>query len=146
MKTIKIIDEDTLEIKDVVIKEEDEKDTISALTLRDKTEENVVKLFKQALGCEPEEFVSKYKAFKKATEEFDAVYQPFKDNLLELHKKEDLDLPKNIIVGGAVKVTYVSPSTRSTIDSKKLKEEAPELAKKFTKVSNVRATVRLEEL
>lgn len=145
MKTIKIIDEDTLEIRDVVIKEEDEKDTISALTLHDETEENIVKSLKQALGCEPEEFVNKYKAFKKATEEFDAVYQPFKNNLLELHKK-DLDLPKSIIVGGAVKVTYVSPSTRTTIDSKKLKEEDPELAKKFTKISNVKATIKLEEL
>ena len=60
-------------------------------------------------------------------------------------KKTHKDLPKTIIVGGT-KLTYVSPSTRNTIDSKKLKEEEPELAKKFTKTSNVRATVKIEEV
>lgn len=43
-------------------------------------------------------------------------------------------------------MTYVSPSTRSSIDSKKLKEEEPAIAEKFTKTTNVTASVRIEEL
>lgn len=135
MKTIKVIDEDTLEIREIVV-EDDRKmgDVVDELT----------DIFSQALNNDPDVFGEKYRAYRKAKEEFDAIYEPFKKNIIELHKTHT-DLPKTVIVGG-VKLTYVSPSTRNTIDSKKLKEEEPELAKKFTKTSNVSATVRLEEV
>ena len=136
MKVIKVIDEDTLEMKEVVIKEDGETDEM--------IDESITDIFSQALNCDPDVFTEKYRAYKKATEEFEKVYVPFKENIIELHKTHK-DLPKTVIVGGT-KLTYVSPSTRSTIDSKKLKEEEPELAKKFTKTSNVRATVRIEEV
>ena len=136
MKVIKVIDEDTLEMKEVVIKEDGEIDEM--------IDESITDIFSQALNCDPDVFTEKYRAYKKATEEFEKVYVPFKENIIELHKTHK-DLPKTVIVGGT-KLTYVSPSTRSTIDSKKLKEEEPELAKKFTKTSNVRATVRIEEV
>lgn len=134
MKTIKVIDEDTLEMKEITVEEDKEYDS----------EKLEFDKFKQALPCEPEEFGQKYRAFKKASEEFDKVFIPFKENIIKLHEQSDY-LPKTVIVD-SVKLTYVSPSTRSTIDSKKLKEEEPELAKKFTKTSNVKATVRLEEI
>ena len=133
MKTIKIIDEDTLEMKEMVV-EDEEYDS----------EKLEFDKFKQALPCEPEEFGQKYRAFKKASEEFDKVFIPFKENIIKLHEQSDY-LPKTVIVD-SVKLTYVSPSTRNTIDSKKLKEEEPELAKKFAKTSNVKATVRIEEI
>ena len=133
MKTIKVIDEDTLEMKEMVV-EDEEYDS----------EKLEFDKFKQALPCEPEEFGQKYRAFKKASEEFDKVFIPFKENIIKLHEQSDY-LPKTVIVD-SVKLTYVSPSTRNTIDSKKLKEEEPELAKKFAKTSNVKATVRIEEI
>lgn len=136
MKVIKVIDEDTLEMREVVIKEEGETD--------EEIDRSLADMFSQALNNDPDVFGEKYRAYKKAKEEFDAIYEPFKKNIIELHKTHT-DLPKTVIVGG-VKLTYVSPSTRNTIDSKKLKEEEPELAKKFTKTSNVSATVRLEEV
>lgn len=43
-----------------------------------------------------------------------------------------------------LKVTYVEPTTRTTIDSKKLKEELPAVAEKYTKVSQVKGSVRIE--
>lgn len=135
MKTIKVIDEDTLEMKEIIL-EEDEVEI-------DETSEELDK-FKQALPCEPEEFSKKYRVLKQATEEFDKVFVPFKENIIKLHEQSDY-LPKTVIVDG-VKVTYVSPSIRNTIDSKKLKEEEPELAKKYTKATNVKATVRLEKI
>lgn len=136
MKVIKVIDEDTLEMREVVVREEGETD--------EEIDKSLADMFSQALNCDPDVFTEKYRAYKTATEEFEKVYVPFKENIIELHKTHK-DLPKTVIVGGT-KLTYVSPSTRSTIDSKKLKEEEPELAKKFTKTSSVRATVRIEEV
>lgn len=104
--------------------------------------ERVADMFRQALTCTPEEFSKRYKEFKEAKARFDEVYEVFKDNIIKLHEIEN-DLPKSILVD-SVKLTYVAPSTRTTIDSKKLKEEEPELAKKFSKTSNVSATVRIE--
>lgn len=43
-----------------------------------------------------------------------------------------------------LKITYVEPTTRSTIDSKKLKEELPAVAEKYTKISQVKGSVRIE--
>ncbi len=96
------------------------------------------------LNCEPDEFYKKYKKMKKAEEEFNKLYEPFKKGLIQLHSEHN-DLPHTVVVGGA-KLTYVSPSTRTSIDSKKLKEEEPEIAKKFTKSTLVSASVRIEEV
>ena len=43
-----------------------------------------------------------------------------------------------------VKLTYIAPTTRTTIDSKKLKVELPDIANKYSKTSNVSATVKIE--
>ena len=133
-KVVRYVDEDTLEIKETIIDEE--KELVE--------NENLAQVFQQALSCEPEDFYNKYKAYKLAEEEFNKVYEPFKENLIKLHESES-SLPKSVIIGGT-KLTYVSPSTRTSIDSKKLKEEEPELAKKYTKTTNVKASVRLEEV
>ena len=42
-----------------------------------------------------------------------------------------------------IKVTYVAPTTRTAIDSAKLKKELPEIAQKYTKTSNVKASLRI---
>ena len=43
-----------------------------------------------------------------------------------------------------LKITYVEPTTRSTIDSKKLKEDLPAVAEKYTKITAVKGSVRIE--
>ena len=43
----------------------------------------------------------------------------------------------------ALKVTYVAPTTRTTIDSARLKKELPEIAEKYTKRSDVKASLRI---
>ena len=43
-----------------------------------------------------------------------------------------------------VTFTYIAPTTRSTIDSAKLKKELPDVAAKYTKTSNVSASVKIE--
>ena len=43
-----------------------------------------------------------------------------------------------------LKVTYVEPTTRTSIDSAKLKKELPAVYEKYTKVSQVKGSVRIE--
>lgn len=42
-----------------------------------------------------------------------------------------------------VKFTYVAPTTRTTIDSKALKADLPDVAAKYSKTSNVSASVKI---
>ena len=40
-------------------------------------------------------------------------------------------------------ITRVAPSTKPTIDSARLKADLPEIAEKYTKISNVKGYVRI---
>lgn len=110
--------------------------------VEEKISEDLRRSVLSSLNCKPEEFAKKYNAYKIAKTEFEELFAPVKDTILAVHSNTP-DLPKTMIVGG-VKLTYVAPSTRSAIDSKKLKEEEPELAKKFTKISKISASVRVD--
>ena len=139
-KKIIKINEDTLEITEIF---EDCEEPETATPMTSKTEyDDFAEILHESLNCEPDDFYKKYKAFKQAEEEFNKVYNPFKEKLIKLHENHT-GLPNSLVIGGC-KLTYVSPSTRTTIDSKKLKEEEPEIAKKFTKTTDVKASVRLE--
>lgn len=127
---MKVVNEETLEIEDIV----DDTST-------DNKTENYRNKIMEALDCKPKEFFQKYRDYLTAEAEFKRIFDPFKEKLLELYK-ETPEIPNTLSIGG-VKVTYVSPSTRTSIDSKKLKEEEPEIAKKFTKTTDVNATLRL---
>lgn len=142
-KKIMKIDENTLELTEVEIDVPEEE--IKTELSEDKTKviEDFADVLREALGCTTDEFYNKYKTWKTAEEDFKKIYEPFKAKLIELH--ENQELPSSVVIGGA-KLTYVSPSKRNSIDSKKLKEEEPEIAKKFTKTTEVGATVRIEEI
>ena len=43
-----------------------------------------------------------------------------------------------------LKITYVEPTTRTSIDSARLKKELPAVAEKYSKVSQVKGSVRIE--
>lgn len=42
-----------------------------------------------------------------------------------------------------IKMTYVAPTTRSTIDSTRLKKDHPDIVEQYSKISNVAASVRV---
>jgi len=44
---------------------------------------------------------------------------------------------------GQIKLTYLAPTTRSTLDSTRLKKDHPDIVEEYTKVSNVSASVRI---
>lgn len=107
-------------------------------------DEEIKMMVQSVLNCEPDEFYKKYKKMKKAEEEVNKIYEPFKKSLIQLYEENE-GFPHNIVIGGA-KLVYVAPSKRNTLDSKKLKEEEPEIAKKYNKVTSVSACIRIEEV
>lgn len=44
---------------------------------------------------------------------------------------------------GTLSVTYVAPTTKTTIDTTRLKKEQPEIAQKYTKTSDVKASIKI---
>lgn len=44
---------------------------------------------------------------------------------------------------GQISITYIEPTTRVSVDSKKLKEELPDVYKKYSKESEVKASVKI---
>lgn len=128
----KVVNEDTLEIEEIVVEEE---------SSNNETGNYYADKVMEALDCRPEDFFNKYRNYLIAEAEFKKLYDPFKEKLIDLYK-ELPNMPNSMSIGG-VKLTYVSPSTRTSIDSKKLKEEEPEIAKKFSKITSVNATIRL---
>ncbi len=73
-----------------------------------------------------------------------------KKELEDQEKQLKQDLVKAMEVYGVksfendlIKMVYVAPTTRSTIDSTKLKNDHPELVKQYTKTSDVSASVRV---
>jgi len=72
--------------------------------------------------------------------ELDAKDKVVRQELQEAMDKYGIKKFENDIL----KVTYVEPTTRTTIDSKRLKEELPAIAEKYTKVSQVKGSVRID--
>ena len=58
-----------------------------------------------------------------------------------LKEMEDRNLQS--IEKDGIKITYVSPTTRKTIDSTALKKDYPEIAEKYTKETQIKATLRI---
>ena len=63
--------------------------------------------------------------------------------LKEVILKEMEDRNLQLIEKDGIKITYVSPTTRKTIDSTALKKDYPEIAEKYTKETQIKATLRI---
>jgi predicted phage-related endonuclease len=46
-------------------------------------------------------------------------------------------------IEGSLKVSYRKASTRTTLDSKKLKEELPDIYDEYSKISNVSSSISI---
>ena len=69
--------------------------------------------------------------------------------------KEKVDKVKEILYGtmekegvktvdrGNLKITYVAPSSRTSVDSKKLEKEEPEIYKKYVKTTTVAGSIKI---
>lgn len=83
-----------------------------------------------------EEFIKKLDAEKKEAE---AKQKAFKEALLQEMESRGL---KTFEKDG-IKITYVAPSTRTTLDSKGIKEKYPDIYEEFSKTSQTSASLRI---
>lgn len=89
----------------------------------------------------PEGFVQKYKQMKQLQDEIGKTEDMIKQKLLEMFESIP-ELETNTVTVDGLSFTYVSPSVRKTVDTKKLQEEYPKIYAKMLKESNVRSSIR----
>lgn len=86
--------------------------------------------------AEAEAEIKKFELLKK---EVEAKAEVLKQQIVEAMRTQSIKSFEN----ESIKITYIAPTTRETIDSKKLKAEMPEIAAKYTKTSKVKDSVRI---
>lgn len=82
---------------------------------------------------------SELKALAERKKQLEEQEESLKDFLIQ--KFEETGLP--FIDNDYFKITYIAPTTRESFDTKKLKEELPDIAKQFLKKTPVKAQVRI---
>lgn len=80
------------------------------------------------------------KQVQKAKVQFQIMEEKLKE--LFLTTMEENNIKKYISPDGTFKVTYYEETTQNRIDSKKLKEEQPDIYNKYLKTSNKKAYVK----
>lgn len=87
--------------------------------------------------------ISNVETQKKALEEqskaLEEQSKTMREKLLQAMEQYGVKKFENDILS----VTYVAPTTRTTIDSTKLKKDMPEIAEKYSKTSNVKASIKI---
>lgn len=90
-----------------------------------------------------EDVVKKIRSLEEVRIEAEMTMKELKEELIEA-------MESNGITDGfetnGLKVIYKKPSTRTTLDSKKVKEELPDIFEKYSKTSEVKSSVSLEFL
>ena len=83
--------------------------------------------------------IEKIKDFKKAKAQMDLVEKELNKSLKEAMEKVGL---KKFIVNGLC-ATIKDGTTRTTVDSKRLKEEAPDIYEEYSKTTSVASSITL---
>ena len=87
------------------------------------------------------ELISNIKKFQKAKVALYQIENELKENFKEV--MESNGIKKWISPDGSFTVTYVAPTTSTTLDSKKIKEELPEIYQAYSNTSNKAGYVKL---
>lgn len=94
-----------------------------------------------ARGIIPEKFAKEYKKMKKLQDELTKTENEIKAKLIEMFESIP-EREQNSVSMDGLRFTYVGPTQRKTVDSKKLQEEYPEIYKQCIKFSNVKSSIR----
>ncbi len=94
-----------------------------------------------ARGIIPEDFAKEYKKMKKLQQELEQTENTIKNKLIEMFQSIP-ELEKNSVSMDGLKFTYIAPTVRKSVDTKKLQEEHPEIYKQCLKESQVKAQIR----
>ena len=87
------------------------------------------------------ELISNIKKFQKAKVALSQIENELKENFKEV--MEENGIKKWTSPDGSFTVTYVAPTTPTTLDSKKIKEELPEIYSAYSKTSTKSGYVKL---
>lgn len=85
------------------------------------------------------ETIKKITTLIKLKKQMDEQEKQLKEQLVKAMEAYGIKAFENEII----KMTYVAPTTRSTIDSARLKKEHPDIVAEYSKVSDVSASVRV---
>ena len=87
------------------------------------------------------ELISNIKKFQKAKVALNQMESELKENFKEV--TEENGIKKWTSPDGSFTVTYVAPTTSTTLDSKRIKEELPEIYSAYSKTSTRAGYVKL---
>lgn len=82
-----------------------------------------------------------------AAAKFKTELATLKEKEVELHEKVKASMESSGVhkfENDILKITYIAPSTRNSIDVTKLKEELPQGAKDYTKSSVIKSSIRIK--
>ena len=87
-----------------------------------------------------EQALAKFGNVLKQIAELEKSIEPIREQIkAEMEKRKILNLK-----AGNVSVTYIAPTTRETFDTKRFKAENVDLYKQYTKVSEVKSSIRIK--
>ena len=99
--------------------------------------------FKAAVPSLPKEtlpVLKQLEALEIQSKSIEEKQKKLKEDLLQAMEKYGVKKWDNEVMT----ISYVAPTTKSTVDSKKLKEELPDIFSKYIKTSNVKSSIRIK--
>lgn len=88
-----------------------------------------------------DEVIKKLRKLEEKRLEIELTMKTFKEDLLELMEQNDM---KESFEIGNMKVAYKKATQRTTLDTKKVKEELPDVFEKYSKTSDVKSSISIE--
>lgn len=86
-----------------------------------------------------DEFLDKFKALNQARLQAEMMEKELKQELLQAMENHNIKKWSN----DYFQATYVGETERSSVDTKRLKEELPDIAEEYSKTSKVKPSVRV---
>lgn len=90
------------------------------------------------------EVLEKIRNYESIKAKMDVMYDQLKSELLEAVESFNAVANSHVENNFVVQIRYNKPTTRTTVDSKKLKEQHPDIYKNYSKVSNVKSSISLK--
>lgn len=88
-----------------------------------------------------EDFIKDYKKFIKLKAKMEVAEKQIKEEMIQTF--ETLGQEEFISNDGTFKIKYIEPIDKQILDTKKLKEECPEIYEKYLKDSHTNSSVRI---
>lgn len=114
-------------------------DTVKDVLIEDLSTQQALDNF--MVGIIPEDFAKDYKKLQKLKSQLEKTEQDIKDKLIKMFEEHPEITNKTVSMDG-LKFTYTKSYERTSVDSKKLQEEWPDIYKKVIKTTNVKSTIK----